>query len=343
MNQCYLYTVAMATVVAVVAPLCCKNASSDEELKNLTGDFTPIGCCGHLMYESKGGFESYNRCFQDSTERHAYLNSFTTQPQSAKYGINHFSSLSPEEFRDLYLGSISERAPPFLGTKTKELPAKFDWRDRAVVAPVQNQQAAVWDRFLLSDSVHCGSCWAFSVVGAMQAANAIAGAPLQELSVQQVIDCCFQNGGCKGGSPAKALLWLQTTRVSLVPQSEYPYKAKNGMCHFFSSLKRGVTLRNFTSYDFSGQEEAMKAELVEKGPLSVVVDAVSWQDYLGGIIQHHCSSRWPNHAVLVVGYDATAPMWPRYSLKRQHGKMQHSLTVGGGYKSWLEGHRMSLL
>ncbi|XP_049607286.1 cathepsin O isoform X2 [Syngnathus scovelli] len=311
MNQCYLYTVAMATVVAVVAPLCCKNASSDEELKNLTGDFTPIGCCGHLMYESKGGFESYNRCFQDSTERHAYLNSFTTQPQSAKYGINHFSSLSPEEFRDLYLGSISERAPPFLGTKTKELPAKFDWRDRAVVAPVQNQQAAVWDRFLLSDSVHCGSCWAFSVVGAMQAANAIAGAPLQELSVQQVIDCCFQNGGCKGGSPAKALLWLQTTRVSLVPQSEYPYKAKNGMCHFFSSLKRGVTLRNFTSYDFSGQEEAMKAELVEKGPLSVVVDAVSWQDYLGGIIQHHCSSRWPNHAVLVVGYDATGeiPFW----------------------------------
>lgn len=46
-------------------------------------------------------------------------------------------------------------------------------------------------------------------------------------------------------------------------------------------------------------------QLVERGPLAVVVDAVSWQDYLGGIIQHHCSSQWSNHAVLVVGYDTT--------------------------------------
>lgn len=53
----------------------------------------------------------------------------------------------------------------------------------------------------------------------------------------------------------------------------------------------------------SGQEEAMMGHLVEHGPLAVVVDAVSWQDYLGGVIQYHCSSKWANHAVLVVGYD----------------------------------------
>lgn len=47
----------------------------------------------------------------------------------------------------------------------------------------------------------------------------------------------------------------------------------------------------------------MMGHLVENGPLAVIVDAVSWQDYLGGIIQHHCSSKMSNHAVLVVGYD----------------------------------------
>lgn len=47
----------------------------------------------------------------------------------------------------------------------------------------------------------------------------------------------------------------------------------------------------------------MMGHLVKHGPLAVIVDAVSWQDYLGGIIQHHCSSKMPNHAVLVVGYD----------------------------------------
>lgn len=45
--------------------------------------------------------------------------------------------------------------------------------------------------------------------------------------------------------------------------------------------------------------------LVDWGPLAVTVDAISWQDYLGGIIQYHCSSGRANHAVLVTGFDRT--------------------------------------
>lgn len=45
--------------------------------------------------------------------------------------------------------------------------------------------------------------------------------------------------------------------------------------------------------------------LVNWGPLAVTVDAVSWQDYLGGIIQYHCSSGRANHAVLITGFDRT--------------------------------------
>lgn len=42
---------------------------------------------------------------------------------------------------DLYLLASADRAPLFSGLKTEGLPAKFDWRDKAMVAPVQNQQA----------------------------------------------------------------------------------------------------------------------------------------------------------------------------------------------------------
>ncbi|KAF6093186.1 cathepsin O [Phyllostomus discolor] len=44
---------------------------------------------------------------------------------------------------------------------------------------------------------------------------------------------------------------------------------------------------------------------------SGIVDAVSWQDYLGGIIQHHCSSGEANHAVIITGFDKTGstPYW----------------------------------
>lgn len=55
----------------------------------------------------------------------------------------------------------------------------------------------------------CGSCWAFSVVGAVQSVRAIGGSQLTQLSVQQVLDCSFQNAGCSGGSPVRALNWLK--------------------------------------------------------------------------------------------------------------------------------------
>lgn len=73
----------------------------------------------------------------------------------------------------------------------------------------------------LSFSVQCGSCWAFSVVGAVQSVHAIGGSQLVELSVQQVLDCSVQNKGCNGGTPVAALKWLtqvcglfQTTRLT---------------------------------------------------------------------------------------------------------------------------------
>lgn len=49
----------------------------------------------------------------------------------------------------------------------------------------------------------------------------------------------------------------------------------------------------------------MMRMLVDWGPLAVTVDAISWQDYLGGIIQYHCSSGRANHAVLITGFDRT--------------------------------------
>ncbi|XP_018534910.1 cathepsin O [Lates calcarifer] len=298
-----VFVAVTVTVCTLVPPVRCQNAVSSDETGNKLNssafDFDSFREQFHREYEvNSEEFNLRHLYFQDATKRHAHLNSFSTAPQSAKYGINQFSDLSQKEFRDLYLQASADRAPPFSGLKTEGLPAKFDWRDKAVVAPVQNQQA-------------CGSCWAFSVVGAMQSVHAISGSQLEQLSVQQVVDCSFKNEGCNGGSPLWALNWLKQTRVKLVPQSDYPYKATTGICHFFSQSHDGVAVKNFTAHNFGGQEEAMMGQLVERGPLAAVVDAVSWQDYLGGIIQHHCSSQRSNHAVLIVGYDTTGdiPYW----------------------------------
>ncbi|KAK1803816.1 hypothetical protein P4O66_003768 [Electrophorus voltai] len=157
----------------------------------------------------------------------------------------------------------------------------------------------------------CGACWAFSVVGAVEAVRVKEGGTLQKLSVQQVIDCAYQNQGCNGGSTVTTLDWLKKTKEKLVNETEYPYNAETGVCRLFPQTHGGVVVRDYSAFDFSEQETAMQEWLVDQGPLVVTVDATSWQDYFGGVIQHHCSSRHANHAVLITGFDTTGevPFW----------------------------------
>ncbi|XP_006884552.1 PREDICTED: cathepsin O [Elephantulus edwardii] len=220
--------------------------------------------------------------FRESLNRHQYLNSvFSNENSTAFYGINKFSYLFPEEFKAVYLRSKSSIYPKYSGDLHTSvfnisLPIRFDWRDKHVVTQVRNQQM-------------CGGCWAFSVVGAVESANAIKGKPLEDLSVQEVIDCSYTNYGCNGGSTLSALHWL----------NKVTSKFRN-TC--FESSKPEFN---------SDQEDEMAKTLLSFGPLVVTVDAMSWQDYLGGIIQHHCSSGEANHAVLITGFDKTGsvPYW----------------------------------
>lgn len=52
---------------------------------------------------------------------------------------------------DLYLQASSDQAPLFPGPKTEGLPAKFDWRDKTVLAPVPNQLAV---NFTQNDEIY---------------------------------------------------------------------------------------------------------------------------------------------------------------------------------------------
>ncbi|XP_019390060.1 PREDICTED: cathepsin O isoform X1 [Crocodylus porosus] len=249
-----------------------------------------------------GGRQSAEAALWESVKRFTHLNSLSSNDNTtAFYGFNQFSHLFPEEFKAIYLRSRPDKLPKYKevpNRKETPLPKKFDWRDKNVVTEVKNQNT-------------CGGCWAFSVVGGIESAYAIKKNNLEELSVQQVIDCSYNNYGCSGGSTVSALNWLNQTQVKLVKNSEYSFKGQTGLCHYFCLSDFGVSITGYAAYDFSGQEEEMMRKLVHWGPLAVTVDAISWQDYLGGIIQYHCSSGKANHAVLVTGFDRTGiiPYW----------------------------------
>ncbi|KAK2839139.1 hypothetical protein Q7C36_013953 [Tachysurus vachellii] len=260
--------------------------------------------CGAVTVRTGGSLIHFNQSKADyllpwvklknAMKLQVLLNSQSSRV-SAVYGVHHFPLVSNQQ--------IKVRVPRFSvlhhgPRRVAPYPQKFDWRERGAVGPVHNQRS-------------CGGCWAFSVVSAVESVQVKDGGTFQELSVQQVIDCAYYSKGCDGGSPVSALEWLKQSGEKLVMETEYPFKEKTGLCQVFPQSHGGVSVKDYAVFNFRGQEGEMSKSLVDLGPLVVIVDALSWQDYQGGIIQHHCSAEHANHAVLITGYDTTGevPFW----------------------------------
>jgi len=106
-------------------------------------------------------------------------------------GINQFTDITQEEFVAQYLtlkvNRKAENERPMLGM-TQEGLQDTNWVAAGKVTPVKNQG-------------QCGSCWAFSAIGAVESAVLVAGRAQQLFSEQQLVDCSrsYGNAGCSGG------------------------------------------------------------------------------------------------------------------------------------------------
>jgi hypothetical protein len=64
-------------------------------------------------------------------------------------------------------------------------------------------------------------------------------------------------------------------------EDSYPYLGVDSTCQF-SKANVGATINSWTYV--SHDEDQMAAFLVANGPVSIAVDAVEWQFYIGGIV-----------------------------------------------------------
>ncbi|CAM5124167.1 unnamed protein product [Natator depressus] len=179
-------------------------------------------------------------------------------------------------------------------------PDCIDWRKSGYVTNVKNQGS-------------CGSCWAFSAVGALEGQLKKKTGRLVSLSPQNLVDCSWRYGnhGCNGGFMTKAFRYVMNNS-GIDSETSYPYEGQNKNCRYKTS-GRAATCVSYKSIP-KGNETYLERTVASVGPVSVAIDASlrSFQQYHSGVYyDSECSSSHLNHAILVVGYcvDRGVPYW----------------------------------
>jgi len=176
-------------------------------------------------------------------------------------------------------------------------PAEFDWR---------NYSSNNW-MTSVKDQASCGSCWAFSALGAVESAYNIYNNDSTidlDLSEQELVSCCFNSSvcplsaKCEGGQPDESLNYTKYNGTT--DESCFAYTHTNDSC---GNRCADAANRTYTINDWGwivNTTSAMKQALIDYGPLSVGV-------YWNGTAFDNSSDE--NHAVVLVGYNDSSSEW----------------------------------
>jgi C1A family cysteine protease len=213
-------------------------------------------------------------------------------------------------------------APPEPGVSAVGVPSSFDWRhynEQNWMTSVKNQGS-------------CGSCWAFSAVGTVEAAYNIATGhpnPDLDLSEEYLVSDCSASGSCCGG-------WMETAlefvRDSGIPDEAcFPYVDLSSCmcgatCSSYCTYRTGGSCSDATCSNKCGDWQnrlrkikavdevspsQMKQALVDNGPLSVAMGIGSaYHGYFDGQGVYRCTDDTGiNHGVIIVGYNDAGRYW----------------------------------
>lgn len=174
---------------------------------------------------------------------------------------------------------------------TDGLPDEVDWVDAGAVTPVKNQG-------------QCGSCWAFSSIGAIEGAHFVATSELVSLSEQNLMDCDPLDHSCEGGLMENAFEFEESQK-GVCSEDDYPYTASDeDECLTNCTKVENTKVKSYTDVT-PGDKHALLASIVIQ-PTSVAMDAggYAFQFYSGGVFDDDSCGADGNidHGVLAVGY-----------------------------------------
>jgi len=273
-----LAIVGVVAVQALIAPL--SNMEYEQQFTAWVGEFNKAYTADQFFYR----FGVFKKAL-DLIREH------NSKDLSWKMGVNQFTDLTAEEFK-AFVGQFprpaASAAEEFKAPPGFVAPDSVDWIAAGAVTPVKDQG-------------QCGSCWAFSTVGAIEGWYFIKNKQLLSFAEQQLVDCskdvCY---GCQGGWPYKATEYVVKSGICL--ESDYAYTARDGSCKD-STCKPAIIPGQLTGYQNVSNEKAL-LDAVALGPVSVLVEAdrSAFQYYHSGILNDASCGTQIDHAITATGY-----------------------------------------
>ncbi|KAM0941079.1 putative actinidain [Dioscorea sansibarensis] len=248
--------------------------------------------------------KSYNKDSLEKAKRYEifkdnlkYVDEHNAGNHTYTLGLNGFSDLTIEEYRNTYLVVNSSLLPEWdeVGNENESdysfndtintAPESIDWRELGAVTPVKYQGG-------------CASCWAFASVAAVEGLNQIVTGSLISLSEQQVIDCMYKS--CQPGWPIKTYLYIKRNG-GIDTDMDYPYTATVNQCDTSKENKKVVSIDGFQVVQSQNEYALMKA--VAEQPIAAFVSGYErdFQHYKKGIFTGYCGTK-TDHVVTIIGY-----------------------------------------
>mmetsp|Transcript_8107 Transcript_8107/g.26084 ORF Transcript_8107/g.26084 Transcript_8107/m.26084 type:complete len:454 (-) Transcript_8107:466-1827(-) len=280
-------------------------------LSYLTGALAFSG--NGLVYEFSQWKEQHGKSYESADAEAAALASFSKNDAiihshnaknlSYTLGHNEWSDMTWAEFSttvmsELFLNRNSKNARRIHLKDTEHalaIPSEVDWVAQGAVTKVKNQ-------------ARCGSCWAFSTIGAVEGGLAISTGKLVSLSEEELVQC-DTNGdhGCSGGLMDNAFEWIAEGNP-LCTEDEYPYTSGAGITGMCQKNVCSGTVVLTAHKDVPIDDEDALMAAVAQNPVSVAIEAdqSAFQLYKSGVLDSDMCGKKLDHGVLVVGYGTDA-------------------------------------
>ena len=217
--------------------------------------------------------------------------------QNFTMGINQFTDLTPQEFKDQYVGGLKAEVGSYgcksFSSGASGAPSSIDWREKGAVNPVRDQG-------------QCGSCWAFATTANAESVWAISTGQLLDLSEEFLVDCAsgvgYFNMGCNGGQPDSAFKYMINN--GQCTEASYPYKAGTTKTAGSCQKCTGAPVHFSGCYDVTPKDQVSLMAAVAKQPVVIAIEADTryFQSYSGGILDSASCGEKLDHAIEIIGY-----------------------------------------